>query len=52
MKYDACIFNNTLQIHYFLYVWVFYLHVCLYTMSMPGTCGGQKRALTSLELEL
>lgn len=27
----------------YLCVWVCYLHVCLCTMSMPGTWGGQKR---------
>lgn len=31
-------FNNTLQIHILLYVWMFYLHVYC---EMPGTCGGR-----------
>lgn len=37
---------------YFLCELVFYLHVCMHTVCMPGVCEGQKGALDSLEVEL
>lgn len=36
-----------------LYLWVFVgIYVCIYTMCVSGTCGGQKRELDLLKLEL
>ena len=37
---------------FFVYVWMFCLHVCLCITCMPGAHRGQKRASDSLELEL
>ena len=34
------------------FMFLFCLHVSMYTMYMPGAQGGQKRALDYLELEL
>lgn len=28
------------------------MHACMHTVCIPGTCGGQERALDSLALEL
>lgn len=37
---------------FILCAWVFFLHVCLHTMYMPGTYGGHKKVSDLLELEL
>lgn len=36
----------------FLFVWVVCMHVQMCTLCMPGACGGQKRLLDPLQLEL
>lgn len=33
-------------------VWLFWIHICLCTIYMPGDCRGQRRASDSLQLEL
>ena len=41
-----------LKIFIFIYVYVFSLHVYLYPTCLFGACGGVKRVLDFLELEL
>lgn len=42
---QICIFIR----FFILCVCVFFLHVCMYSMCVPGACGSQKRVLDSLE---
>lgn len=37
---------------FILCAWVSHLHVCMCTTYMPGACGGQKRVLDPLKIEL
>lgn len=53
-KFSALLitFNRHLYFYIILYVWVFYLHVCLCTTYMPCILRGQKRTLNPLKPEL
>lgn len=39
-------------IHFILYVWTFYLHLCIFTTCVLGTSVGQERVSDPLELHL
>lgn len=36
----------------YLYLWIFFQNVCLYTTNVPGAFGGQRRVPDPLKLEL
>ena len=46
---EGKVYSDSFRFMYFMYMFGF--HVCMCTMCMPGTCGGQNRTSDPRELE-